>query len=238
MRRFGKLHATLPPQPPIANIVDSSSLRLIPKEPLTKSQEQLLKAKLPDDQPGEQVVCVLFGVKLTFNEFRTLDSEQWLNDEIVNVYCQLLLARYNEAQANELHVFSSFFYSTLVNSKSGYRHQEVAKWTANVDIFSKRFVFFPMNDNNHWTLAVADIRIKTLLFFDSLSRAREDKKKKGRDGKGFLRNLYRYLKDEHLLRKNTNIRGDEWTLISILQAIPQHTNYFDCGVFLCTLSTC
>ena len=77
-----------------------------------------------------------------------------------------------------------------------------------MDIFSKRFVFFPMNDNNHWTLAVADIRIKTLLYFDSLSRAREDKKKKGRDGKGFLRNLYRYLKDEHLLRKNTNLPGD------------------------------
>ena len=172
VRRFGKLHATLPPQPPIANIVDSSSLRLIPKEKLTKSQEQLLKAKLPDDQPGEQVVCVLFGVKLTLNEFRTLDSEQWLNDEIANTYCQLLLACYSEAQVNEIHVFSSFFYSTLVKPKSGYRHHDVAKWTANVDIFSKRFVFFPMNDNNHWTLAVADIRIKTLLYFDSLSRAR------------------------------------------------------------------
>ena len=122
VRRFDKLPATSPPSN--ANKVDSSSLRhpLIPKEPLTRSQKQLLKAKLPDDQPGEQVVCVLFGVKLTLNEFRTLDSEQWLNDEIVNVYCQLLLARYNEAQANELHVFSSFFYSTLVKPKSGYRH--------------------------------------------------------------------------------------------------------------------
>ena len=39
---------------------------------------------------------------------------------------------------NELHVFSSFFYSTLVHPKTGYRHQQMA----NVDIFSKRFVFF------------------------------------------------------------------------------------------------
>ena len=102
-----------------------------------------------------------------------------------------------------------------------------------MDIFSKRFVFFPVNDKHHWTLAVTDIGSKTLVNFDSLSRAREDKKKKL-----FCAICTVTLKDEHLLRKNTNIRGDEWTLISILQAIPQHTNYFDCGVFLCTLSTC
>jgi len=49
---------------------------------------------------------------------------------------------------------------------------------------------FPVN---HWTLAVADICSKTLVYFDSLSRAREDKNIKGRDGKVVLRNLYRYF---------------------------------------------
>ena len=37
---------------------------------------------------------------------------------------------------------------------AGDRHKNVKKWTKTVDIFSKKFVFFPICDHTHWSLIV------------------------------------------------------------------------------------
>lgn len=51
-----------------------------------------------------------------------------------------------------LHVFSSHFYTTLSEEGPG----AVQSWTArkNIDIFSKRFIFVPINKSLHWSLCV------------------------------------------------------------------------------------
>ncbi|XP_025204881.1 sentrin-specific protease 6-like [Melanaphis sacchari] len=66
---------------------------------------------------------------------------------------------------NRTYVFSTFFYTALAKSfntsdypshftASQIRHEKVKKWTKNVNIFDKDFTFIPINENNHWFMAV------------------------------------------------------------------------------------
>lgn len=60
--------------------------------------------------------------------------------------------RKEDRQTSPLHIFSSHFYTTL--SEEG--TEAVESWTArkNIDIFSKRFIFLPINKSLHWSLCV------------------------------------------------------------------------------------
>ena len=84
---------------------------------------------------------------------RLADHKEWLNDEIINFYGQLIMARSMEAEATKenkskvlnAHVFNTFFWPKM---KSGYEKGRLAKWTKKV-----RFVFFQAG-----MLASADAR--------------------------------------------------------------------------------
>lgn len=57
---------------------------------------------------------------------------------------------------NQSYVFNTYFYTTLTRkshtdlatteSKSKIRHDRVKKWTKNVNIFEKNFIFVPINE--------------------------------------------------------------------------------------------
>ena len=56
------------------------------------------------------------------------------------------------AAANNVHVFTTQFYSKLEDQGA----EAVASWTAKkgVDIFEKKFIFIPVNKDIHWSLCV------------------------------------------------------------------------------------
>ncbi|XP_029370312.1 sentrin-specific protease 7-like isoform X3 [Echeneis naucrates] len=68
--------------------------------------------------------------------------------------------------AQQTHVFSSFFYKQLSRRRAAgeddapslpdrhMRHQRVKTWTRHVDIFTKDFLFVPVNQEAHWFLVV------------------------------------------------------------------------------------
>jgi sentrin-specific protease 1 len=78
---------------------------------------------------------------------------QWLNDEIINFYGAMILARSEGSKENpgsqrngkttkkttflDVHYFSSFFWSKL--TKEGYENGRLAKWTKKV--FAFEFIF-------------------------------------------------------------------------------------------------
>ncbi len=52
-----------------------------------------------------------------------------------------------------VYAFSCLFYSKLTEkSDMVERHKQVSRWTKNVDIFSKNFIFVPVNAHAHWSL--------------------------------------------------------------------------------------
>ena len=85
------------------------------------------------------------------------------------------LTRKEDRETSPLHIFSSHFYTTL--SEDG--TDAVESWTArkNIDIFSKRFIFIPINKNLHWSLCVvvnpAHILERSKLSCESFSEEEE-----------------------------------------------------------------
>uniref|UniRef100_A0A3B5LYX1 Ubiquitin-like protease family profile domain-containing protein n=1 Tax=Xiphophorus couchianus TaxID=32473 RepID=A0A3B5LYX1_9TELE len=89
---------------------------------------------------------------LTQEDLDCLDAGEFLNDVIIDFYLKyLLLEGVGGTVAQRSHVFSSFFYKQL----SSQRHRpRVKTWTRDVDIFSKDFLFVPVNKAAHWFLVV------------------------------------------------------------------------------------
>jgi sentrin-specific protease 1 len=118
-------------------------------------------------------------------------------------------------------VFLSFLYSML--SQRGFA--AVKSWTSRglgqADLFARSALFFPINVSNaHWCLAVADMKRRTLTYYDSL----------GSSGTRCLQTLLQYLRDEHQDKKGSALL-EEWELISPEKSSPQQANAVDCGVF-------
>lgn len=75
--------------------------------------------------------------QVTDKDLSRLRPAQWLNDEIINFYGQLIMDRSVEAEAAkenkktvlDVHYFSTFFWTKL---KSGYEKGRLAKWTKKV----------------------------------------------------------------------------------------------------------
>ena len=50
---------------------------------------------------------------------------------------------------SDVHFFTTHFMSRLEKKPSS-----VASWTKKIDIFKKKLIFVPVNDDNHWSLCV------------------------------------------------------------------------------------
>jgi len=109
--------------------------------------------------------------------FACLTKSCWL------VFSQRI-TRHTDPQDNQVHCFSSHFYTTLVDEGIA----AVEKWTAKrgINVFKKKFIFIPINDALHWSLCVVvnpgdihkngdDDPMSCLLFLDSLKAHRKSK---------------------------------------------------------------
>ena len=171
-----------------------------------------------------------FSVKINRHHLGTLSGLNWLNDEVINFYRELLQERelkavQEEGRERRVWFTNTFFISKL--SEGGYNYRNVRRWTkrAKVDIFSLRLMLIPMNvGGSHWTCAAINFPDKTITYYDSM----------GASGRLILEILKRYLMDEHENKKKSALPNIEaWRLISPKRSVPQQQNCSDCGVFMC-----
>ncbi|KNE62399.1 hypothetical protein AMAG_07621 [Allomyces macrogynus ATCC 38327] len=176
--------------------------------------------------PKDAVVVTLFdGTKLLGADFSTLRDRAWLNDEIINGYGKLIMAR---AQSNpalpKLHFFNSFFYPKIRD----YGHKQVARWAKKFDLFALDLVLFPVHLGNHWCLGCVNFCCKRIEYYDSLH---------GSTGPYFA-TVRNYLDAEHRAKKGgAPFDFDGWDEYYPLAPgdgqVPRQLNYYDCGVFTC-----
>ncbi|XP_039998385.1 sentrin-specific protease 7-like [Xiphias gladius] len=106
-------------------------------------------------------------ISVTKEDLACLDGGKFLNDVIIDFYLKyLLLEGVGGSRGERSHVFSSFFYKQLSRRRAAgeddvpsvpdrhMRHQRVKTWTRHVDIFTKDFLFVPVNQEAHWYLVV------------------------------------------------------------------------------------
>uniref|UniRef100_A0A8D0HLM0 SUMO specific peptidase 2 n=1 Tax=Sphenodon punctatus TaxID=8508 RepID=A0A8D0HLM0_SPHPU len=186
---------------------------------LTENMEREVANALCHGRPDE-TLSTAFKLKITRGDIQTLRNHQWLNDEVINFYMNLLMERSKKSGFPSLHAFNTFFYPKL--NSGGYR--TVKRWTKRVDLFKQDIILVPVHLRVHWGLAVIDTRRKSIKYFDSM----------GQNGHRVCVTLLRYLQEESKAKRNLDILTSEWTLYSMKpHEIPQQLNGSDCGMFAC-----
>ncbi|XP_071588938.1 LOW QUALITY PROTEIN: sentrin-specific protease 1 [Heliangelus exortis] len=173
----------------------------------------------------DEVLSEAFRLTITRKDIQTLNNLNWLNDEIINFYMNLLMERSKEKGLPTVHAFNTFFFTKL--KTAGY--QAVKRWTKKVDIFSVDLLLVPIHLGVHWCLAVVDFRKKTITYYDSMGGINSEA----------CRILLQYLKQESLDKKRKELDTNGWALLSKKsQEIPQQMNGSDCGMFACKYADC
>ncbi|CAM9940771.1 unnamed protein product, partial [Bubo scandiacus] len=147
----------------------------------------------------DEVLSEAFRLTITRKDIQTLNNLNWLNDEIINFYMNLLMERSKEKGLPAVHAFNTFFFTKL--KTAGY--QAVKRWTKKVDIFSVDLLLVPIHLGVHWCLAVVDFRKKTITYYDSMGGINSEA----------CRILLQYLKQESLDKKRERVRH-EWLVVA------------------------
>lgn len=188
--------------------------------PLPKLTDQMLmvikNALIP--RPLDEVLVENFGLRLTRKDIHTLAGLNWLNDEVINFYMNLLIARGTTGKYPKVHAMNTFFYPKLISSG----HASLKRWTRKVDIFAQDIVVVPIHLGIHWCMSIINFKDKSILYYDSMG---------GNNPKCLLA-LKQYLQEESLDKKKQIYDTSNWTLQSATN-IPQQMNGSDCGVFSC-----
>ncbi|XP_056132750.1 uncharacterized protein LOC130109800 [Lampris incognitus] len=148
---------------------------------------------------------------LSLEDLSTLEEQNWLNDQIINMYGELIMATHQK-----VHFFNSFFHKQLV--AKGY--DGVKRWTKKVDLFSKQLLLVPIHLEIHWSLITVEIATKTISYYDS----------QGIVIRYNIDSIQKYLESEAREKKQTAYQKG-WKMVSI-KGIPQQKNDSDCGVFV------
>ncbi|KAK7061142.1 SUMO1 sentrin specific peptidase 1 [Halocaridina rubra] len=187
---------------------------------LTSVMIEVIEDALDNRNPG-QVLADKFNIQITRRDIATLAGLNWLNDEVINFYMNLLMERGKNFNYLNVYAFNTFFYPKLV--KMGY--SSVRRWTKKVDIFSHDLLLVPVHLGMHWCLATIDFRTKHIRYYDSMLG----------DNEKCLEALVKYLESEHQDKKQSSYDTSGWTLDNV-KNIPQQMNGSDCGMFACKFS--
>ncbi|KAG9351215.1 hypothetical protein JZ751_025106 [Albula glossodonta] len=155
---------------------------------------------------------------LTLEDLSTLDDQNWVNDQVINMYGELIM----EAVNHKVHFFNSFFHRQLV--AKGY--EGVKRWTKKVDLFTKSLLLIPIHLEIHWSLITVDITNQNIHFYDS----------QGIMFKYAVENILKYILAEAKEKQNT-VYQKGWKMI-VNKSIPQQKNDSDCGVFVLEYCKC
>ncbi|XP_051947993.1 sentrin-specific protease 1-like isoform X2 [Xyrauchen texanus] len=167
----------------------------------------------------DEVLSEGFRLTITRKDLQTLNHLNWLNDEVINFYMNMLVERSKQPYLPSVYTFNTFFFPKL--RSSGY--SAVRRWTKKVDIFSVDIILVPVHLGVHWCLSVVDLRKKSITYFDSMGGSNDEA----------CRILLKYLKQESDDKRGQDLDTSEWTLKSKKRNIPQQMNGSDCGMFTC-----
>ncbi|XP_049984931.1 sentrin-specific protease 1 isoform X5 [Alexandromys fortis] len=191
---------------------------------ITEEMEKEIKNVFRNGNQDE-VLSEAFRLTITRKDIQTLNHLNWLNDEIINFYMNMLMERSKEKGFPSVHAFNTFFFTKL--KTAGY--QAVKRWTKKVDVFSVDILLVPIHLGVHWCLAVIDFRKKSVTYYDSMGGINNEA----------CRILLQYLKQESVDKKRKEFDTNGWQLFSKKsQEIPQQMNGSDCGMFACKYADC
>ena len=227
---------------PSVYLAESGSLGL--KDLSRVSQEKLLQLNYrgfpllpslqPDFQGGDDNEKIIDwqlpggGAATVYRRsFRTLQPGEWLNDEVMNGYANVLNMKYyyNNTGASKCFVVSSWLLEKI--AEPGGYDRVVQKWPRGIDIFALDKLLFLHNIGNaHWALVYVNIPGKRIEYIDSMGS--KDKTK----DKTVINWVWKYLKGVHK-RDTSTVIEEGWTYYCYGSSTPQQQQRDgnNCGVY-------
>lgn len=152
--------------------------------------------------------------------------DNWLNDESINAYMELLAAhgRQSDRPTQETpshHAFNTFFYPKLRTEGP----KAISRWAkraklAGQNLLACHKIFIPINQSYHWTLAVLSGTQRKITVYNSLGSA---------SNPTVAANILAFVRAE----LGSAFNESEWRINAHGQSV-QQTNADDCGVFMLT----
>ncbi|KAK2358282.1 Ulp1 peptidase [Trifolium repens] len=198
-----------------------------PFVPLTKEEEVEVARAFSANRKKVLVAHEKSNIEISGEKFQCLRPSGWLNDEVINLYLELLKERERRDPQKYLncHFFNTFFYKKLISGKNGYDYKSVRRWTTQkklgYGLHECDKIFVPIHQQIHWCLAVINKKEKKLQYLDSL---------KGIDTQ-VLEVLARYFVDEVKDKTGEDIDISSWEK-EFVEDLPGQKNGYDCGVFM------
>ena len=204
------------------------------------TEEEREEAETVLNRPGgPDIVACRNNIEISADKIQCLQDKEWLNDEVINYYMDLLNDLNSRIGGSRLvpntYLWNSFFWLKLSDDGKGYNYKSVQRWTSRkkIDIFSFDRMIVPMNvGRNHWALGFVDMKNKVVRYYDSLAA--------GTVHTRFSEFILKYLEDEFKDKKKGEECPQFTTEFSTEPAedIPQQRNGYDCGVFMCSFAEC
>ncbi|XP_057547731.1 ubiquitin-like-specific protease ESD4 isoform X3 [Amaranthus tricolor] len=190
-----------------------------PFVPLTEEEErEVLRAFSHSNRSKILVNHENSNIDITGEILQCLRPGEWLNDEVINVYLELLKERERREPKKFLncHFFNTFFYKKLVGGRNGYDYKAVRRWTTQrklgYGLVDCDKIFVPIHKEVHWCLAVINKKDKSFQYLDSLG---------GRDLQVLVA-LSKYYVDEVKDKGGQHIDVCEWKLECVDDLPEQH----------------
>ncbi len=175
------------------------------------------------------VLVSKFNIDFCVRDLYTLQSSNWLNDEVINFYLQMLAHRAEGRPVGEsrdampsIYVFSSFFYPKLRDR--GYEAVRTSTRRLKTSLLSGSSidkVLFPIHLGMHWCLAAVDFTRRKISYYDSLH---------GRGGSECISVIREWIAAESLDKLGVDFDFQGWSQ-EAPKDIPAQQNGHDCGVF-------
>lgn len=94
------------------------------------------------------------GITIERLDYKCLAMHEYLNDVIIDFYLKYLYIEVlTTEQRAKTHIFGSHFYQVL-STLNETRSERIKNWTKNVNLFDKDFIVIPINEDEHWYLAI------------------------------------------------------------------------------------
>ncbi|KAJ7568664.1 hypothetical protein O6H91_01G042700 [Diphasiastrum complanatum] len=103
------------------------------------------------------------AVEVLVSDLEHLQDLVFVNDTVIDFYIKYLQSTEGWCPdlKNRLHFYNSFFYKKLheavqsqKNDKNNRKMQKLRKWTKGINVFEKSYLFVPIHDKLHWSLAI------------------------------------------------------------------------------------
>ncbi|KAF9530532.1 hypothetical protein CPB83DRAFT_165821 [Crepidotus variabilis] len=184
------------------------------------------------------------------DDLKRLEVGRWINDEIINMWRQVMLVKYemtNSSDGTTTWIFTTFsypkikyWYDNLDKKESSALFSKLRKWYKDINLSGLDECYFPVHlrEEGHWILAKVSFTQHHIILYDSWGPTQKKNadihKAENAEGVQTAQILCTWAGKEAELRQMSN--PSQWDLIpagfSEVAQTPIQDNTYDCGVFV------